>query len=116
MCTSMGGTQSLGAVGTGVKYTVNGKERNLYVTSTGRLIDITTAERINKSLSAEETVKRIVESGKGTFLSKSEVDKLIKKRLKERAETPDYELGNPFNERGRAKRVYRPKRVYEPKK
>ena len=110
MCQSMGRAQSLGAAGTGVKYTANGKEKYMYVTSTGRLIDITTAEKVNKTLSAEETVKRIVESGRGTFLSKAEVDKLVKKRLKERAETPDYELGNPFNERARAKRVYRPKK------
>ena len=33
-----------------------------------------------------------------------------KKRLEDRANTPDYEMGNPFNERGRAKRIYRPRR------
>ena len=52
----------------------------------------------------------MIDSGKGSFLTKSEVENIRKKRLEDRANTPDYEMGNPFNERGRAKRIYRPRR------
>lgn len=109
-CHSSATSGSIGAPGTGVTVTLNKKTYNYYVSADGSLRDIVSGNKINKELSGEETVKRMIDSGKGSFLTKSEVDNIRKKRLEDRANTPDYEMGNPFNERGRAKRIYRPRR------
>lgn len=105
------GAGSIGEVGTGVKYiSPNGKTYNYFISPDGSLRDIVSGNKVNKANSGKETAKRMIESGKATFLEKSQVNELKEKRFAERAERPDYELGNPFNERGRAKRVYRPRK------
>lgn len=52
----------------------------------------------------------MLENSNAQFLSKADVNKLRKQYLEDRANTPDYETGNPFGERGRGKTVYRPRK------
>lgn len=103
---------SFGKLGTGLQYTMpNGRTVNYIVTNDG-LRRIDNADKIKTTLSAKEFVQKAVDSGKGKFLSKNETDNLRQKRQRERAETPDYELGvgTPWGNRGASKSVYRPRR------
>lgn len=103
---------SFGKLGTGLQYTMpNGRTVNYIVTNDG-LRRIDNADKIKTTLSAKEFVQKAVDSGKGKFLSKKETDNLRQKRQREKAETPDYELGvgTPWGNRGASKSVYRPRR------
>lgn len=115
MCSNMGNASSrnIGTQGTGIAYkSANGKIVNYFVASDG-LRRIDNAEKMpSRTLSPKEIAQKLIENGKATFLSKSQIDELRKKRQEERAKTPDYELGNPFGERGRGKRVYRPRKTH----
>lgn len=113
-----GGTSSnAGEVGTGIAVEKNGKITNYFVASDG-LREIRTASKAPKpkNMTVKEQVKKMLESNNVTFLSKSDVENLHKKYHDDRAKTPDYELGNPFGERGMGKRVYRPRNLYRTKK
>lgn len=115
MCGNMGGgsiSQNIGTQGTGIAYkAANGRIVNYFVASDG-LRRIDNAEKMSsRNLSTKELTEMLIEKGKATFLSKSQIDELRKKRQEERAKTPDYELGNPFGERGRGKNIYRPRRA-----
>ena len=112
MCSNIGNASGkIGTTGTGVSLVRNGKTSNYYITSDGSLRDIVSGNKINRELSGKETVERMIATGSATFLSKSQVNDIRQRRFEERASRPDYELGNPFNERGRSKRVYRPRRT-----
>lgn len=56
-----------------------------------------------------ELIKKMMQSG-GTPLSKKQVEEQRKARAEYYQNKPDYELGNPFRERGLGKTVYRPRR------
>lgn len=107
----MGGAAKVGQIGSGIQYTFsNGKTKTYYITADGSLRDIVSGEKANRDFTGAETAKRMIESGNGTYLSKSQINELRNNRLEDRKNTPDYETGNPFGERGRGKTVYRPRR------
>lgn len=101
-----------GEINTGisVKFS-NGKVRNYYVTTNG-LKEIRTLAPAPKSkgLTTKEQVIKMLENDNVKFLSKSAVKELLDEYHKGRKDTPDYETGNPFQERGKGKNIYRPKR------
>ena len=104
-----------GTLGTGIAITnKNGGVTNYFVASDG-LREIRTARQApkSKSMTTKDQVRKLLESNNVKFLSKSDVDKLQKKRQEDRANTPDYELGigTPWGNRGASKRVYRPRRM-----
>ena len=104
-----------GTLGTGIAITnKDGGVTNYFVASDG-LREIRTARQApkSKSMTTKDQVRKLLESNNVKFLSKSDVDKLQKKRQEDRANTPDYELGigTPWGNRGASKRVYRPRRM-----
>ena len=107
--------KDVGTLGTGIAITnKNGGVTNYFVASDG-LREIRTARQApkSKSMTTKDQVRKLLESNNAKFLSKSDVDKLQKKRQEDRANTPDYELGTgtPWGNRGASKRVYRPRRM-----
>lgn len=107
--------KDVGTLGTGIAITnKNGGVTNYFVASDG-LREIRTARQApkSKSMTTKDQVRKLLESNNVKFLSKSDVDKLQKKRQEDRDNTPDYELGigTPWGNRGASKRVYRPRRM-----
>lgn len=107
-----GGSANIGKTGTGVAIELNGKTRYYRITEANSLLEISgRSSPLNTGrLSAKEFVKKMIDSGKGTYISKAEVKRRVEEKWGERKNRPDYELGNPFGERGRKKTVYRPRR------
>lgn len=104
---SVGRTPSVG----GIAISVRNKLRNYFIDANNTLRDVQSGQVFPGSENrASELVKQLQERGSGTVISKSEMDNIRKNRQEERANRPDYELGNVFNERGRGKTVYRPRR------
>lgn len=104
------GSGSSGAsmtVGSGISVNIRGRQRTYWLAAGGKLRDLQTAQALPGN--GREIARKLIANG-GTVLTKSQVEKMRKERQEERANTPDYELGNPFNERGRKKRVYRERR------
>lgn len=107
--------ESIGTVGTGIAVTSkNGKVIN-YIVTNGGLMEVRSGRPAPKSktMTTQEQVKKMLENSNTKFLSKSDVDKLLKQYREDRANTPDYELGlgTPWGNRGASKRVYRPSRM-----
>ena len=95
---SRGGSKgggSIGAKGTGVEIEINNKKRQFFVSDTGLLVEISrnNARQNTGNLTTKEFIQKSIDSGKGTFLSKTEVEKRRKKIQKERESNPDYEMG-----------------------
>lgn len=104
-----------GKRGTGVSWTKpNGQVVNYWIDASGILRGIRNAMPFPADGDAKEIVTEIIESGKGTFLSAEDVQRLRSEYFEEVKNKPDYELGNPFNEPGWAakarKSVYRPRK------
>ena len=103
--------QTVGELNTGVRYTNSQGKTAVYIVTTDGLRELKTAAKYGTgNYDVKQVAQKMIESGRGEFLSKSQVEELKQKRNKEWKEKPDYELGNPFNERGRGKRVYRPRK------
>lgn len=93
--------------GQGIQMAICGKNRNFWLDSGGKLRDLERTTALpgdGKSLS-----KKLIKQG-ALILSKNQVEAIRQKRIDDRANTPDYETGNPFCERGKGKLVYRPGR------
>lgn len=102
----MGGRGGAGGAYAGVTVNIRGKEKTYFLRN-GKLQDSQTLQFVPGD--GTNTLKKIVNSG-GKALSAKQVRRMSKSRAEERARTPDYELGNPFGERGKKKSVYRPRR------
>lgn len=102
----MGGRGSAGGVYAGV--TVNiGRKQKTYFLRNGKLQDSQSLQFIQGD--GKSLLNKLVQSG-GKPLSKKQVGEIVAKSAENRANVPDYELGNPFNEKGKKKLVYRPRR------
>lgn len=102
----MGGRGGAGGVYSGVTVNIRGKQKTYFLRN-GKLQDIQTLQFVHGD--GKYFLTKLVQSG-GKPLSKNQVQKITAKRTEERAKVPDYELGNPFNERGKKKLVYRPRK------
>lgn len=102
----MGGRGGAGGVYAGVTVNIRGKQKTYFLRN-GKLQDIQTLQFVQGD--GKYVLTKLVQSG-GKPLSKNQVQKITAKRTEERAKVPDYELGNPFNERGKKKLVYRPRK------
>lgn len=102
----MGGRGGYGGTVAGVRITTNGATKT-YFFRNGKLQNAETLQFIPNS--SKSTLDKLISAG-GTRLSKRQVSDIVKKRADDRAKTPDYELGNPFRERGKGKSIYRPRR------
>lgn len=102
----MGGRGGAGGAYAGV--TVNiGRKQKTYFLRNGKLQDSQTLQFVPGD--GKTVLDKFVQSG-GHPLSKDQVKRITAKRTEERLKVPDYELGNPFNERGKKKLVYRPRK------
>ncbi len=102
----MGGRGGAGGVYAGVTVNIRGKQKT-YFFRNGKLQDSQTLQFVQGD--GKAVLNKLVQSG-GRPLSKDQVKKIMTKRAEERSKVPDYELGNPFNERGKKKLVYRPRK------
>jgi hypothetical protein len=92
----------------GVRTIINGRE-TVYAVRNGRLQNLQSLQFVQTKQSAQTAMKNMVERG-ATLLSKNEIKKITSSKAKARKNRPDYELGNPFRERGKGKTVWRQKR------
>lgn len=102
----MGGRGGSGGSYAGVSITRNGKTTT-YILRNGQLQNAQTLSFMPNT--NKETLSKMISAG-GKALTNKDVKAMQEQRNKERANTPDYELGNPFGERGKKKLVYRPRR------
>lgn len=105
-------SRNIGAEGTGLRVTLpNGKTVD-YAVRAGVYRGIQNAAQTipTGNLTNAQMAQKMIDGGSAEFLSASKVDEISKKRAEERANRPDYEMGNPFGERGRSKSIYRPRR------
>lgn len=103
----MGGRgASSGIAVAGVTVSIRGKQETYYLRN-GKLQNSHTLRFMPGD--GKTALNKLVQSG-GKPLTAKQVQRMTANRAEDRARTPDYETGNPFNERGKKKLVYRPRR------